>query len=146
MKKRKSKKVMVFGVFDLFHPGHKFFLKEASQRGDFLVVVVARDENVKNRKGSLPVDKEDLRREKVERWLKKTAISGKVILGKNDFSQRHLLLKEEKPDIICLGYDQEIDQKDLLFWDSCDILKNPVVERIKPYKPEIYKSSKVKKR
>jgi glycerol-3-phosphate cytidylyltransferase-like family protein len=40
--------VMTFGTFDYFHPGHKAYLKEAKQYGDYLITIVARDETVKH--------------------------------------------------------------------------------------------------
>ena len=43
--------VMAFGTFDVLHPGHHFYLEQARKLGDNLVVVVARDANVKKLKG-----------------------------------------------------------------------------------------------
>jgi FAD synthetase len=40
------KKVMTFGTFDLFHPGHVYYLSEAESLGDELIVIIARDERV----------------------------------------------------------------------------------------------------
>ncbi|HTD81915.1 MAG TPA: adenylyltransferase/cytidyltransferase family protein, partial [Thermoplasmata archaeon] len=40
-------RVMATGVFDLLHPGHVAFLREAKALGDELVVVVARDSTAK---------------------------------------------------------------------------------------------------
>ena len=40
------KKVMVFGAFDLLHPGHLRFFKDAKEYGDYLVVVVGRDSTI----------------------------------------------------------------------------------------------------
>ena len=48
------KKVMIFGTFDKFHPGHINFLKQSEQYGDYLIVVVARDITVKKLKGKMP--------------------------------------------------------------------------------------------
>lgn len=42
------KKVMTFGTFDVFHPGHLYYLREAKKLGNYLVTVVARDETVLN--------------------------------------------------------------------------------------------------
>ena len=43
------KKVMTFGSFDVLHKGHEHYLKEAKSYGDYLIVVVARDENILKR-------------------------------------------------------------------------------------------------
>ena len=37
---------MTFGSFDILHEGHKHYLQEAKSFGDYLVVIVARDENI----------------------------------------------------------------------------------------------------
>ena len=44
-------KIMTFGTFDIFHLGHKSFLKQAREFGNYLIVVIARDKTVKNIKG-----------------------------------------------------------------------------------------------
>lgn len=41
-----SKKVMVFGTFDIFHKGHEFYFSKAKEYGEELIVIVARDETV----------------------------------------------------------------------------------------------------
>ncbi|MCD4694128.1 adenylyltransferase/cytidyltransferase family protein, partial [bacterium] len=52
-------KVMCFGTFDNLHLGHLFYLKEAKKFGDYLVVVIARDNNVKKIKGRCPREDEN---------------------------------------------------------------------------------------
>ena len=46
------KKVMVFGTFDGLHEGHLDFFRQAREYGDYLIVAVARDVNVKKIKKS----------------------------------------------------------------------------------------------
>lgn len=41
-----QKKVMAFGTFDIFHPGHVYYLTEAERLGDTFTIVIARDERV----------------------------------------------------------------------------------------------------
>jgi len=48
---KKLVKVLAFGTFDILHPGHEFYLKEAKKHGDILDVVVARDSTVEKIKG-----------------------------------------------------------------------------------------------
>ena len=43
--------VLVGGCFDLIHFGHIVFLEEAKKQGDYLVVALESDENVKKYKG-----------------------------------------------------------------------------------------------
>jgi cytidyltransferase-like protein len=42
----KKKVVMTFGTFDVFHPGHRFYLTEARKLGNRLIVIVALDSTV----------------------------------------------------------------------------------------------------
>ena len=44
-----NKKVICFGTFDILHLGHVNFFKQAKSLGDELVVVIARDVNVKSK-------------------------------------------------------------------------------------------------
>ena len=53
------KKVIAFGSFDILHKGHEAYLKEAKSYGDYLVVVVARDENILKFKGKNPRNDEN---------------------------------------------------------------------------------------
>lgn len=43
--------VLVGGCFDIIHPGHIEFLKKAKEKGNFLVVLLESDKNVKRLKG-----------------------------------------------------------------------------------------------
>lgn len=121
--------VLVFGTYDKFHPGHEYFLTEAKKYGDSLTVVIARDKNVETLKGKLPRDNELARQANVAKF---SAVD-KTLLGFEDFSQRHLIIDEVKPDIICLGYDQAPNFK----------IPNSTIPiiRINAYHPEKYKSS-----
>jgi len=50
----KMKKVMAAGTFDLLHPGHIDFLKQAKKEGDYLIIVIATDETSGHDKGKPP--------------------------------------------------------------------------------------------
>jgi len=132
------KKVMVFGVFDLLHPGHISFLKQAKKLGS-LIVSVARDKNVKKMKGRLPVFSEKKRME----HIKQLEIAKKVILGAIKDPWPHI--KKEKPNIIALGYDQADYVGNLKKELSKRGLKIKIV-RLKSFRPEIFKSSLVRKK
>lgn len=127
----KKKRVVCAGTFDHFHPGHIDFLKQAKVLGDELVVIVARDENVKRIKGMMPKHNESQRRENVE----KTGIPDRVILGYTD-KDIFLILEDLKPDIIALGYDQRVSEESV-----AKRLPHCKVVRLKPFHPEKYKSS-----
>jgi FAD synthetase len=61
------KKVLVGGCFDLIHYGHISFLKQAKNLGDYLIVALESDENVKRMKGDLrPIHTQPQRREMLE--------------------------------------------------------------------------------
>lgn len=92
-------KVMATGVFDLIHLGHVYYLQEAKNLGDVLVVVVARDSTVKRMKHE-PITPEAVRRELVAS-LKPV---DEAVLGvEGDIFET---VKKVRPDIIALGYDQ----------------------------------------
>jgi glycerol-3-phosphate cytidylyltransferase-like family protein len=38
--------VMCFGTFDIFHPGHQFYLSEAAKLATCMTIVIARDHRV----------------------------------------------------------------------------------------------------
>lgn len=134
---RKKIKVMTFGTFDIFHKGHRSFLKQAKKYGNHLIIVVARDRTVWKVKGKFPENNEGDRAESV----KKSGLADKVILG--GLGNKYAVIKKNKPDVICLGYDQRAfveELKNRLFSFG---LKNVKIARLKSYKPRIYKSSKL---
>ena len=55
-----KKVVLATGDYDIFHPGHLFFLEDATQYGDILIVGVASDRLIKHSKNkSRPVFNEN---------------------------------------------------------------------------------------
>ena len=131
------KKVMAFGSFDILHEGHKHYLEEAKGYGDYLIVIVARDDNILRFKSKKPKHDEAHRLGEV----KKLDFVDEAVLGhKDDIFE---VLKEFNPDVICLGYDQKMDEGKLREELEKRNLKAEIV-RAKPYKEEIYKSSKLK--
>jgi FAD synthetase len=97
-------KVMATGVFDIIHLGHVYFLKEAKKLGDELIVVVATDSTAEKLK-HIPVTSQDMRVQLVDE-LKPV---DKAVLGYED--DRYKIVKELKPDIIALGFDQQHDEE-----------------------------------
>ncbi len=101
--------VLATGVFDIIHPGHLKFLQESRKLGGpnaRLVVVVARDKTVMKRKGRRPVIPEQSRREMVAA-LKPV---DQAILGQEEADYLGILRKV-KPDVVCVGYDQNAIKK-----------------------------------
>lgn len=129
------KKVMVFGTFDVFHKGHENFFEQAREYGEYLIVVVARDKTVARVKGKLPKNNEISRLD----VIKQSAQADKVILGNRADTYRRI--KEIKPQVIALGYDQTVFTDDLRKKLDEFNLSSTKIIRLKPYKPEKYKTS-----
>jgi FAD synthetase len=101
----RGKIVLATGAFDLLHLGHVRFLEASKRkggRGAKLVVVVARDKTVLNRKGQLPILPEDQRRELVG----SLRAVDRAILGHTHLDLFGILM-EVRPDVISVGYDQK---------------------------------------
>lgn len=135
---KNMKRVIAFGTFDIFHPGHISFLKQAKKTGDYLVVVVARDKNVAKIKDKLPKNNELNRLKRI----RQAKIADKVILGSktNNYFQT---LRTHKISVIALGYDQK--PKIIILKQELrrHRLKNLAIVRLKPYNPNKFKSSKL---
>jgi FAD synthetase len=100
-----GKTVLATGVFDLLHLGHLRFLEASKKKGgpgSRLVVVVARDRTVYRRKGKGPIVPEDQRRELVAALR----VVDRAILGREEIDLLGIL-REIKPNILCVGYDQD---------------------------------------
>lgn len=121
-------KILVFGTFDHLHPGHRFVLDEAMKRGD-LSVVVARDASVETIKRKTASQSEQERLAAIQDAYPDAT----VMLG--DESDFLAPVRDSKPDLILLGYDQNmppgVQESDL----PCPI------ERLPAFHPEKYKSS-----
>ncbi|MEM2846798.1 MAG: adenylyltransferase/cytidyltransferase family protein [Nitrososphaerota archaeon] len=105
MGERAGRRVLASGAFELLHPGHIRFLAEAKRVGgeaSRLIVVVARDETIRRRKGREPLLGEEARREIVS-MLKPV---DEAILGHTPFSFEKII-EDVKPDIVVFGYDQD---------------------------------------
>ena len=96
-------KIMATGTFDLLHMGHIYYLREAKNLGNKLVVVVATDCTVRRLKHE-PINPEKIRLN----LIKELRIVDEVYLGHED--DMYEIVHEIKPDIIALGYDQLHDE------------------------------------
>lgn len=130
------KKVIAFGTFDVFHPGHESYLRQAKKLGEYLIVVVARDETVLRIKKQKTKNKEQIRL----KILAESGLADSVVLG--SLQDRYAVIEKFRPEVIALGYDQKVDSRELKNKLQEFGLKTKIV-RLKSYKPEVYKSSKL---
>ena len=127
--------VMVFGVFDGIHEGHRAMLKEAKSFGDELIVVVAQDHIVEHLKGHLP------QINMIERFehLKSEDGVSQVVIG-----DAHLgtwgVIKKYEPDVVALGYDQTALKADLEAHLKHSRFK-PFIKIMKSFEPDTNHSS-----
>lgn len=127
------RKVVVFGVFDLLHPGHLYFLEQARRHGEHLMVVVTRDARVMHEKKHKPIFNE---RERLKMILA-LKIVDRAVLG--DKVGEWKILKKLKPHVVCVGYDQNVE------WiERCGLKKIPHIVRVKGHKSAVYRSGKLR--
>ena len=95
--------VVAQGTFDILHPGHLHYLRDAAAMGDYLVVIVARSENVTHK--ATPVVSGPQRRE--------------MVAGLDPVDEARLGHPEDifvpieklDPAVIALGFDQHHDEE-----------------------------------
>lgn len=134
---------MLFGTFDIFHKGHKNFIAQAREYGDYLIAVIAKDKTILKIKNKLPKNNENERLSTVCQ----SGLVDKVILG--SLTDKYAAIKKYQPDVICLGYDQNHFADGLFHptFESCgkskikNLKSKIMIVRLKPYKPDKYKSS-----
>lgn len=128
-----NKKVMCFGTFDILHPGHLNYFQQAKKHGNYLIVVIARDKT-KKLQNKLIVFNEKERLKTIQNL----EIVDEAVLG--NLNDKLKVIKDKKPNVLCLGYDQPIKIKTLK--QEFPLIK---IKRMKPYKEHKYKSSLLRK-
>ncbi|MDE2038163.1 MAG: adenylyltransferase/cytidyltransferase family protein [Patescibacteria group bacterium] len=120
---------MVFGTFDGLHEGHKDLLRQARERCDRLVVVVAPDQAVAALKGRPPLRPAAQRRSDI------AAFDPALEVVEGDAEQGSwAIFGRIKPDAVFLGYDQQALVPEMKKAGMpCFMLE--------PHHPERYKSS-----
>lgn len=138
----KPVRIMVFGTFDIVHPGHKHFFQQARSLAGkyepFLIVSLARDKNVIRIKGKTPTSNELKRLARI----KSLSEVDKAVLGAIGNHIPHIV--KEKPEIIALGYDQSAYVGGLKSALAKEGLKVKLA-RMKPHLPNKYKTSIIQK-
>jgi FAD synthetase len=144
--KEKQKVVLASGVFDLLHLGHVRFLEEAKKAGGpnaRLIVIVARDSTVEERKGKRPIMPEYQRCALVA----SLRVVDEAMLGYEDFSMQKVLEKI-KPDIVAVGHDSHLSGLDREVRDALkkSDLDMKIVKISKFSSDKLDSSSKIKQR
>ncbi len=127
---------MCTGTFDILHSGHLDYFRQAKHFGDYLIVVVARDSSALKEGKILRFGEQ----ERLARVAAQTIVD-KAVLGNE--GDKLKIVEQEKPDVICLGYDQNVDEKKLKETLEKRGLR-PEITRAYAYQPEKYKSSLLK--
>ena len=81
-----TKKVLVGGCFNLIHPGHIYFLKEAKKLGGELIVVLANDKNNKKPYAILAKERKEL--------LESLNIADEILIGDSENKIKIVKLNE----------------------------------------------------
>ena len=129
------KTVLVFGTFDVIHPGHVYFLEQARARGDRLVASVARDSFVRMFKRREPVHDEHTRLESIL----ETGLVDEARLS-DEVQGTYSIVGDLHPDLVCMGHDQGALEANLRSW-AANNDQTICVETLAALEPERYKSS-----
>ena len=126
------------GVFDIIHPGHIHTLTAAKALGDVLVVAIATDKTAQKMKKMQPLHNQELRCELVSSL---SMVDEAIVGHEEDIFET---VKEIKPDIIALGYDQIHQEK--FISDGCKRISLDVeIVRLQSPIPKL-SSSEIEKR
>lgn len=129
-------RVLTFGVFDPLHEGHLWLLERAKQEGDYLLVVVARDDAIIADKQRDPYQTEDIRIQKVAA----VPVVDEVVLGGKEQGS-YELLRSIDFDVLVVGYDQEPNDQEIRSILSRVGKSGVRLVRLPAHKPEKYKST-----
>lgn len=121
---------MAFGTFDIFHPGHVYYLSEAERLGDTLTIVIARDERVAKVKWRRPRDDENTRQRNVAYGFRQAEV---ILWDEEDI---FVPVRLYKPDILAFGYDQRVPEDKIK-----ELFPTVEIARVGSYEPEKWKST-----
>ncbi len=127
--------VMCFGTFDIFHPGHQFYLSEAQKFAWKMTIVIARDARVILWKWKTPIDDEDTRLIRVQEAFP----DAHVILW--DSSDIFAPIRTLVPDLLAFGYDQRVPEERIR-----ELFPTIEIVRIGWYETDKWKSSLLRSR
>lgn len=122
--------VMCFGTFDIFHPGHVFYLSEAEKYAKKMTIIIARDHRVSSGKWRDPIHSETERLNNVQKSFPEAT----VLLGNE--TDIFAPIREIQPDILAFGYDQRVPEDKIH-----ELFPNIEIRRISGYETDKWKSS-----
>ncbi|SNZ02447.1 FMN adenylyltransferase [Natronoarchaeum philippinense] len=93
--------VVAQGTFDILHPGHAHYLRDAAAMGDRLVVIVARRANVTHKEPPILPDR--------QRVAMVDALDPVDVARIGHPEDIFAPIEEIDPDVIALGHDQHHD-------------------------------------
>lgn len=103
IQRRGGRVVMTNGVFDLLHPGHVRYLKEARRLGDALIVAVNSDASVRATKPGRPINPQAERAELLG------ALICVDVVTIFDEETPHAVITRIQPDVLVKGADWAAD-------------------------------------
>lgn len=130
--------VIAQGTFDILHPGHVHYLRDAAAMGDRLTVIVARRENVTHKEPPILPNRQ--RRDMVKAF---DAVDEARIGHPEDIFAP---IEELDPDIIALGHDQHHDDTAIeaeLSRRGIDCVVRRASGRAPEYEGELLSSGKI---
>ena len=131
-----STRVLVFGTFDVLHPGHVRFLREASTYGP-VTVALTPDKLCQRYKGHRPVNPYATRAERLSR-LRYVA----VVVPADEASGTFAVVGATRPTTVVLGYDQ-LELGKLLAERLAYLLSRPHLVTLPAYRSSTYQSSRL---
>ncbi|MBI9098970.1 MAG: adenylyltransferase/cytidyltransferase family protein [Spirochaetaceae bacterium] len=129
------KTVLVFGTFDVIHPGHKFFLEQSAEYGDKLVAVIARDDFVSSIKKKTPVHSQE---ERIKHIISSGLVDDACLSDK--ITGTFNVVMKINPQVVCFGHDQIKLAESFKKWMDIHDKKIEIVT-VDPYKREKYSST-----
>ncbi|MBB6478629.1 adenylyltransferase/cytidyltransferase family protein [Spirochaeta isovalerica] len=129
------KTVLVFGTFDVIHPGHIYFLQKAAAEGDRLVAVIARDRFVLKTKKRNPVHGEE---ERISHIMQSGLVDEAFL--SDEVTGTYGVVEKVNPQVVCFGHDQHKLAESFTQWISNNDKKIQIVT-IEPYKRDRYSST-----
>lgn len=99
-----QKVVFTNGVFDILHPGHVRYLRDARREGDQLIVGINSDRSTRSIKGAArPINPQD---ERAEVLAALACVNAVVVFDEDDPRQ---LVARLEPDVLAKGADWPMD-------------------------------------